>query len=296
MLVHIKVAPLEDVKVFPDLPYETMPFAMESVGTSYPDKNYLMERSSSDVSVFEYVVKGSGSVMLYHNEITPQAGDSYLLLANEAHKYHANADDPWEKIWINVRGCLVSPILQAYGLNRSMLLPGLDLSGYIKRIHEIAFNPALDTDTIMDRSFLVFLEMCQFISNNLPSDNGHKYVPANMLQLKQHIDDHLSQHLDLAECTKITYLSISQTIRNFRAAYGVTPYEYLNQRRISTAKLLLTNSALSIEEIAAQTGFPDRNYFSKYFKRKVGMSPRQFRESPSKEEALDLPEDHSTTD
>lgn len=101
-----------------------------------------------------------------------------------------------------------------------------------------------------------------------------------MVQLKQHIDDHLSEHLDLAECTKITYLSISQTIRNFRAAYGVTPYEYLNQRRISTAKLLLTNSTMSIEEIAAQTGFPDRNYFSKYFKRKVGKSPSQFRKNP----------------
>lgn len=280
MRVHIKVAPLEDVRVFPDLPYESMPFAMESVGTSYPDRNYLMERSSSDVTVFEYVVKGSGFVTTYHNELTPQAGDSYLLRANEAHKYHANPDDPWEKIWINIRGALVFPILEAYGLTHSMVFPQLDISPYIKRIHSIAFSPSLDTDTIMNQSFVVFLEMCQFISSRLPSDSGHKHTPLNMVQLKQHIDDNLSQHLDLAECSKITYLSISQTIRNFRAAYGVTPYEYLNQRRISTAKLLLTNSTLSIEEIAAQTGFPDRNYFSKYFKRKVGKSPSQFRKCP----------------
>ena len=48
-------------------------------------------------------------------------------------------------------------------------------------------------------------------------------------------------------------------------------------RRINTAKLLLRNSTLGIEEIAVQTGFPDHNYFSKYFKKKVGVSPSRFR-------------------
>lgn len=280
MLVHIKVAPLEDVRVFPDLPYENMPFAIEGVGTSYSDKNYYMERSSSDVTVFEYIVKGSGFVTAYHNEFIPHAGDSYLLRADEPHKYHASPDDPWEKIWINIRGNMIFPIMDAYGLDRSMLLPGVDISPYIKRIHSIAFDDSLDTNEIMDQSFVVFLEMCQFISNNLPDRNPPKNIPANIVELRQYIDDHLSEHLDLAECSKITYLSISQTIRNFRAAYGVTPYEYLNQRRISTAKLLLTNSTMSIEEIAVQVGFPDRNYFSKYFKRKVGKSPSQFRQTP----------------
>lgn len=279
MLVHIKVAPLEDVRAFPDLPYDNMPFAMESVGTSFPDKNYYMERSSSDVTNFEYVVKGSGSVTAYHQDFEPHAGDSYLLRGGERHKYLANPDDPWEKIWINVRGNMVFPIMDAYGLDRSMLLPGLDISPYIKRIHAYAFDNSLTTQQIMDKSFLVFLEMCQFIGQNLPDKNQPKSIASNIMELRQYIDDHLSEHLDLAECSKITYLSISQTIRNFRAAFGVTPYEYLNQRRISTAKLLLTYSNMSIEEIASSVGFPDRNYFSKYFKRKVGKSPSQFRQS-----------------
>jgi AraC-like DNA-binding protein len=95
--------------------------------------------------------------------------------------------------------------------------------------------------------------------------------------LKEYLDNHLSERLNLEKCGEITFLSVSQTIRSFRNAYGVTPYEYLNQRRINTAKLLLRNSTLGIEEIAVQTGFPDHNYFSKYFKKKVGVSPSRFR-------------------
>lgn len=268
---------LEDVQVFPDLPHDDMPYSMNSLGTSYRDPTYLISRSCSDVTVIEYVVKGTGTVETPHGIFSPCAGDSYLLLANEPQKYYSDPNDPWEKVWINVQGRLIMPILEAYGLGQSMHLPKLNIGDFIKRIHAIAADDSLDAYTIMDKSCCVFLEMIQFIHQNMPHTDRHSHVPKNIALLKEYMDTHLSEHLTLEKCGEITYLSVSQTIRRFRNAYGMTPYEYLNQRRISTAKLLLMNSNLSIEEIAAQTGFPDRNYFSKYFKKKVGQSPSRFR-------------------
>ena len=267
----------EEIKVFPDLNHHKMPFSMNTLGISYPDADYRICRSCSDVTVIEYVIRGTGTVETPHGVFSPRAGDAYLLRANEPHKYYSDPNDPWEKIWINVMGTLVFPILDSYGLSQSVYLPGLDISPFLLKIHEIAKSDDLDSEALMNRCCPVFLELCQYIHNNIPQTDQPGHVPRSIAMLKEYLDTHLSERLTLEQCGEITYLSVSQTIRRFRKAYGLTPYEYLNQRRISTAKLLLTNSNLSIEEIAAQTGFPDRNYFSKYFKKKTGLSPSQFR-------------------
>jgi AraC-like DNA-binding protein len=267
----------EELKLFPELDHEHMPFAMEVFGISYCDGTYEMIRSCAELTVIEYVISGTGTVETPHGIFHPKAGDSYLLRANEPHHYYSDKNDPWVKIWVNFQGQLIAPILDAYGLTHSTLFPELNTYDYLKRIHNIAGSDTLETDTMMDQCCRVFLELCQFIRQHSVNTGKQTHVPKNIALLKEYLDDHIGERLTLEKCGEITYLSVSQTIRSFRSAYGVTPYEYLNQRRINIAKLLLRNSTLSIEEIATQTGFPDHNYFSKYFKKKVGLSPTQFR-------------------
>lgn len=267
----------EEKKDFLGIDYENMPFAMECFGISYCDGSYSMERTSAHLTVIEYVISGTGTVESPRGTFHPKAGDTYLLCANEPHKYYADPKYPWVKIWVNLQGKLITPILNAYGLTHSMYLPKLDTYEFIQRIHAIASPDDIDVDEAMDECCKVFLELCQYIRNNLNAGELEKPVPRNISLLKEYLDVHLEERLTLEKCSEITYLSVSQTIRRFRSAYGMTPYEYLNQRRINTAKQLLQNSTLSIEEIAAQTGFPDHNYFSKYFKKKVGVSPSKFR-------------------
>ena len=267
----------EDKKDFWNIDYENMPFAMEVFGISYCDETYIMERNCAHLTVIEYVISGTGTVESPKGVFHPSAGDAYLLRANEPHKYYADPRCPWVKIWVNLQGKLITPILDAYGLTHSMYLPNLDIYDFIQRIHTIASPDDIDIDDAMDECCKVFLELCQYIRNNLNAGELEKPVPRNISLLKQYLDVHLEERVTLEKCSEITYLSVSQTIRRFRSAYGMTPYEYLNQRRINTAKQLLQNSTLSIEEIASQTGFPDHNYFSKYFKKKVGVSPSKYR-------------------
>ena len=267
----------EEKKDFLGIDYENMPFAMECFGISYCDESYYMERNCAHLTVIEYVISGTGTVESPKGTFRPSTGDAYLLRANEPHKYYADPKFPWVKIWVNLQGKLITPILDAYGLTHSMYLPKMDIYSFLKRIHDIASPDDIDIVDAMDDCCQVFLELCQYIRNNLNAGELEKPVPRNISLLKEYLDVHLEERLSLEKCSEITFLSISQTIRRFRSAYGVTPYEYLNQRRILTAKQLLQNSTLSIEEIATQTGFTDHNYFSKYFKKKVGVSPSRFR-------------------
>jgi AraC-like DNA-binding protein len=79
---------------------------------------------------------------------------------------------------------------------------------------------------------------------------------------------------DLAE---ICGYSTDHFSRLFRGLYGVTPSRYLQEVRVRHAAQLLLETALSIEQIAEQTGFSDRFHFSRVFGVSTGLGPAGFR-------------------
>jgi AraC family transcriptional regulator len=65
--------------------------------------------------------------------------------------------------------------------------------------------------------------------------------------------------------------------RQFKAATGLPPHQYVIQRRIDRAKhLLQAGTDLSLAGVAARAGFSDQSQFSRHFKRLVGVTPGQF--------------------
>nr|WGD98431.1 helix-turn-helix transcriptional regulator [Bacillus safensis] len=60
---------------------------------------------------------------------------------------------------------------------------------------------------------------------------------------------------------------------------GFTPIHYLTNIRLEKAETLLKTTKYSIEEIAIQCGYRNANYLNKVFRKKIGMSPKQLRET-----------------
>ncbi len=267
----------ENIKTFVNSCSENEPFAIESIGITYANANYHHYRPKSlNVTVFEYVISGSGHVKTSSGEFSPVAGDSYLLYAGEEHEYYSNQDDPWTKIWVNITGILPKEILNAYGFCGSTLFPQLNISNFLDRIHNIANQNEKDLQYINDSCFITFIKLCQFLRQYSLANKNSK-IPDNINNLKNYIDSHLNEKISLEKCGKIAGLSVSQTIRCFSKFFGMAPYEYISQQRLETAKVLLTSSQLPVYEIASQLGFSDQYYFSKYFKKKIGKSPENYR-------------------
>ena len=75
-------------------------------------------------------------------------------------------------------------------------------------------------------------------------------------------------------------ISVSMLYRLFKATFGTTPIEYLNDTRIeNAARLLLAHRNKTAAEIAVETGFHGASYFGKIFKRKKGVTPSEYREN-----------------
>ncbi|NJK70456.1 MAG: helix-turn-helix transcriptional regulator [Microcoleus sp. CSU_2_2] len=99
---------------------------------------------------------------------------------------------------------------------------------------------------------------------------------SNLQQVTEYINEHLHEDIKLIELAAIVQISLYHFLRLFKQSMGITPHQYILQRRIEKAKFLLQHSKLSIALVAVRVGFCDQSHLTQYFKRIVGVTPRQF--------------------
>jgi AraC-like DNA-binding protein len=103
--------------------------------------------------------------------------------------------------------------------------------------------------------------------------------PAAMRRVREYIEAHLNDSMELAELSAIAGLSVFHFARQFKQTTGVTPHFYLVRRRVERAKELLTRTELSLSDIAFAAGFADQSHLTRHFRQLAGITPGQFRRS-----------------
>jgi AraC family transcriptional regulator len=95
----------------------------------------------------------------------------------------------------------------------------------------------------------------------------------------EYIMENLEGTPTLEEMARVVKLSPYYFARQFKAATGLAPYQFVITRRIERAKhLLRTNGGLGLAEVAFRSGFANQSHFCFHFKRIAGVTPRRFRE------------------
>jgi AraC family transcriptional regulator len=94
----------------------------------------------------------------------------------------------------------------------------------------------------------------------------------------EYVEEHLGAHPTLEQMAAVAGLSVYHFARQFRAATGLPPHQYVIARRVERAQQLLqAGTGLSLAEVAARAGFADQSQLTRHFKRLVGNTPGQFR-------------------
>jgi AraC family transcriptional regulator of arabinose operon len=102
-------------------------------------------------------------------------------------------------------------------------------------------------------------------------------VPAGLLRAFQKIETDYAQPLHLNDLARVAGLCTGRFVQLFKSWRGVSPRRFLSQVRVREAANLLANADLTLDDIAEATGFPNRYYMSRVFKRIIGESPAKFR-------------------
>jgi len=131
------------------------------------------------------------------------------------------------------------------------------------------------SDTLHTRPRLDSLASLRQRATPSPARGG--LPPGAMRRVREHVEAHLSESMDLAELAAIAGLSLYHFARAFKQSAGVTPHHYLVHRRIERAQEMLARSGLPLSQIALAAGFSDQSHLARHFRQMLGMTPGQFR-------------------
>jgi AraC-like DNA-binding protein/mannose-6-phosphate isomerase-like protein (cupin superfamily) len=247
---------------------------IDMAGKSYCDGSYHISRQKSEIFVLEYVLSGSGTIIQNGHQYTASAGEIYLLHKGSRHDYYSAKDNPWVKIWINLKGTLIEHLLEVYPLEQ-VVYPGNDqVLEYFYTFHQELTSGKPPQELQKSCALLLHSILSSLYFGTL---SLHQQEPDDALKIKRYLDQHVLDSVTLDDLCDHFFKSKTQIIRQFKKKYGITPYSYLLDIKLQYAKKLLTQTNVPIKEIASRLQFADEHYFSTYFKQVENLSPSLYR-------------------
>jgi AraC-like DNA-binding protein len=114
-----------------------------------------------------------------------------------------------------------------------------------------------------------------------PLARGGGLSPSAMRRVRDYVELHLSEAIELSTMAAAAGLSMHHFARQFKQSAGVTPHRYVTQKRLELAQALLTKTELPVSEIAYAAGFSDQSHLARHFRHVLRTTPRAFRDSRS---------------
>jgi AraC family transcriptional regulator len=223
--------------------------------------------------------------------VPPPAGAIILVPAGTPGRVHWSGGFDWLHIYLEPR--LVARVAaEAFGLDAARLtvppLDGLDLP------HLRAAMSAVDGELTtggaggplavesLANVLAVHLIRHLVAPRRLARGRDGTLPRGRLRAVVEYIEGHLDASPSLEQMAAVAGLSVYHFARQFKAATGLPPHQYVIARRVERAKeLLQAGTELSLAKVAADVGFSDQSQFTHHFKRVVGVTPGRFR-TPAK--------------
>jgi AraC-like DNA-binding protein len=261
----------EDVRIMP-FKSGSAPIAIPSIGKTFANSNYLINKLNEDNFAFEFVVSGKGYVRTEKGIETLSAGDVFISRPHKPRYYYADSKNPFVKIWFLVIGDLPFSILNSYNLN--------DTVYHVPEcfpIFEGLYNQSKKGEKYQDICRLGATSILKIADLICFSHSKKSYTPEYLITAKDYINENYTKNLTIEEISSFAHVSPSQLTRTFKKYLNQTPYKYLLNLKLEASKIMLSSSNLSIKQIALNLGFCDEHYFSSFFYEKTGFSPSKYR-------------------
>lgn len=254
-------------------------------GITHRSPDYYMFRTERSgifwggIYVLEYIKSGKGYIESEGKKYELRPGDFVFMNACRNFVYYSDRDDPYEKLWINFTGPFVNSLVSGLSLDRSLYICSYDGEKHISSMHRYLSkineeNRGYTLDKIAAELCNVFLSINSIERGKSKQIEDKKAATAE--KIKDYIDSIVIPNLNLDELSRHFKLEKGYIIHRFTDKYGISPYKYINQKRIETAKNMLSDKNMKICEIASALGYNGSQHFSSSFKKAIGKTPSEF--------------------
>jgi len=226
-----------------------------------------------------YIVNGGGWLELNGRHIETYAGMLMLLPAGASQSYGITGSDNLEIYWCHFYANLGDiELFEALKLPIAVVLTQTDEIVQVFERMVSAYNSdsicgGLRVKAALFEGLACFLDACCLDEKSL----GEVDLLSKLSDVVGYIDTHLADNISLEDLARVAYVHPNYFIGLFKSVVGMSPIQYVNTRRLETAKRLLAETDENITHIAAVVGM-QIHYLSRLFKQHTGISPKRYRQ------------------
>lgn len=237
------------------------------------------ERKNYPSFLIAYTYSGSGTLTYRDKEYTLARGDGFFINCMDYHFYKAQEDN-WDTAIIHLRGPLLQDMHEQYMQAGTAVFHDALEGDFQKQLEQLLYlytAPHVlrewQASSCID-SLITYL-MVQNAGLSIERTQAPKYIR----YLVKYMESNYESALTLDFLADFANVNKYYLLREFKKYTGFTPNDYLISLRINKAKQLLLNTTLPAIKIAHEVGIHDINNFNNLFKRRVKMTPTQYRKS-----------------
>ncbi|WP_372660494.1 AraC family transcriptional regulator [Cohnella sp.] len=231
-----------------------------------------------DCNRFLFIKDGTGILYMQDKEIPLVKGMLCVLLSGVSHRIAVEQDEEITLLWCHFRSSYEDrDLYKTLKMPSNILL--VDEQGTVALFERLFEQLAQDNLTSRLRIKATMLELISNYLDSLPT-GAQEGAPTEDLQkidmVLHYIDEHLADNITVENLAKQVYLHPNYFIVFFKGILGYSPIQYVNQRRMETAKGLLLKPECNISTVASRVGM-QIYYFSRMFKAHTGLTPSRYR-------------------
>lgn len=236
--------------------------------------------------ILHIVDNGKGVLEIFGQSYEISGGQIFLIPSGVEAWYQADLEEPWTYRWIGFEGISAREVIQAVGFRKSNPVLRIHCMekvnaylDFIIRTPQLVFENELKRNGYLMLMFYELMvdyrETC-LREGKLPP--GQRYPGTDYVEKAiDYISANYSKRIKINELADYIGVNRSYLTSCFQKSLGCSPQEYLVNLRIEKAKSLLKKEDIHINEVASIVGYTDPLAFSKAFKSKTGLSPKEYR-------------------
>lgn len=249
-----------------------------SISLSKDDKDWLSVFHTHPFTELFFVINGSGEFLFKDCSYSILPGDLIVIPPYIEHTEKSSNLSNLEYYAVGVDGISFLDENENSGpqifhdFNDNAMTSGL-FSQMLYEMRKNSYASNVICQKLLEILILRIIRAYQLMPISYSSDKMSK----ECAQIKEYLDSNYAEHITLDSLTSLTHMNKYYMAHSFTKFAGMSPMQYLNNRRINTACLLLKNTDHSISDIAVATGFSSQSYFTQIFKKNIGITPIQYR-------------------
>ena len=219
-----------------------------------------------------YVLSGSGA----YNGTMLTKGQGFLVTPDIVEHIYPNKDDPWELLWFMSADPKMWDLLKYYNADPETLVFRFCCFDELEELKQTVISNSMK----MESSAVILYHYLSILKNHMVSEKSAADGSARRKYIEfavNYIEANYEQNITVSKLTTLLGVSQPYLYKIFKEAFGKSPKQYLTDYRIAKAKLLLLDKELIISEVACSVGLEDVCSFSKFFSKREGVSPTEYR-------------------